>query len=132
MPPLRAPHPPPHLHNHPPRPLRHPLLNRHLRIHPLPLNGGYTPTLNWYKQQIANLNLNDEASIPEERKYIQQPALLVTCTHDAIAVPMMQVQGMRPWAKDLRVVEIESGYWVQLEKAEEVNMCLERFIVGGR
>jgi len=45
---------------------------------------------------------------------------------------MMQVQGMRPWAKDLRVVEIESGYWVQLEKAEEVNMCLERFIVGGR
>jgi len=33
---------------------------------------------------------------------------------------MMQVRGMRPWARDLRVVEIESGHWVQLETAEEV------------
>ena len=93
-----------------------------------PENGGYGPSLNWYKAQIANLNTIDDAEVPEERYHLQVPALLVTCTKDYIAVPMMQEGLMRPWVKDLVVKEIDSGHFVQVEKADEVNKTLEEFI----
>ena len=93
-----------------------------------PSNGGYGPPLNWYKAQIANLNTADEAEVPEEKYHIQAPALLVTCARDYIAVPKMQEGLMRPWVKDLLVKEMDSGHFVQAEKADEVNKALEEFI----
>ena len=95
-----------------------------------PANGGFRPSLNWYKAQIANLNTPDEEGISEERKQIGKPTLLVTCAFDGIAVPELQVEGMRPFCRELKVVEFESGHFVQMEKAEEVNRCLEDFIEG--
>ena len=92
--------------------------------------GGYTPTLMWYKQQIANLNVPDEESITEEQKHIQQPTLLVTCSKDAIAVPKMQEDGTRPFAKDLTVKEIDSGHFVMWEKSDELNKALEEFFTA--
>ena len=35
---------------------------------------------------------------------------------------------MRPWVKDLLVKEMDSGHFVQAEKANEVNKTLEEFI----
>jgi len=93
-----------------------------------PENGGYGPPTNWYKAQIANLNTADEAEVPEERYHIQVPALLVTCAKDYIAVPKMQEGLMRPWVEDLVVKELDSGHFVQAEKADEVNKALEEFI----
>ena len=93
-----------------------------------PSNGGYGPTLNWYKTQIANLNTPDEIPVAEEQKHIQQPTLLVTCKLDPIAVPQLQIDGMKPWVKDLTVKEIESGHWVTLEKPDELNETLRQFI----
>lgn len=93
-----------------------------------PENGGYGPPLNWYKAQIANLNAADEAEGSEESYHIKVPALLVTCARDYIAVPKMQEGLMRPWVKDLVVKEMDSGHFVQAEKADEVNKTLEEFI----
>ena len=96
-----------------------------------PSKGGCGPPLNWYKAQIANLNSQDEFAVPEERYHIEQPALLITCSYDYIAVPKMQVGGMEPFVKNLTVKEIASGHFVQSEKADEVNKTLEAFIEGG-
>lgn len=93
-----------------------------------PSNGGYGPSLNWYKAQIANLNTPDEQGISEENRQIHQPTLLVTCAYDAIGVPKMQEEGMRPLVKNLTVKGINSGHFVQLEKPGELNKCLETFI----
>lgn len=90
--------------------------------------GGYGPSLNWYKAQMANLNADDEKDVTEEQKQIKQPTLLVTAKHDAIAVPQMQVDGTKPFAKDLTVVEIDAGHFVQIEKPEETNKALEEFV----
>ena len=95
-----------------------------------PSNGGFGPSLNWYKAQIANLNRPDEEDISEERKMIEKPTLLVTCAFDGIMPPQMQVEGMRPFCKDLKVKAFESGHFVQLEKADELNKSLETFIEG--
>ena len=34
---------------------------------------------------------------------------------------------MRPWARDLRVKELDAAHWVPLEKSEEVNRALQEF-----
>ena len=93
-----------------------------------PENGGYGPPLNWFKAQIANLNTADEAEVSEENYHIQVPALLVTCARDYIAPPKMHEGLMRPWVKDVVVKEMDSGHFVQAEKADEVNKTLEEFV----
>lgn len=93
-----------------------------------PKKGGYGPPLNWYKAQIANLNTPDEVELPKDHLHIQQPTLLVAAKLDAVAVPVMQEGGMRPFVKDLTVKEIDSGHWVQADKAEEFNKTLEAFL----
>lgn len=76
---------------------------------------------------MAHLNDDDEAAVPEERKFIEQPTLLVTCSKDVIALPAMMEGMTRKWAKDLRVENLDTGHWVYLEKPDEVNTILKRF-----
>ena len=93
-------------------------------------DGGYGPTLMWYKCQIANLNRPDEEEIPEEKKQIKQPMLMIAAKYDYIGVPKLQVGGMQPYVKDLKVVEFETGHWVQLEMPMETNKAIKDFLEG--
>ncbi|KAL8721033.1 MAG: hypothetical protein Q9225_002206 [Loekoesia sp. 1 TL-2023] len=90
-------------------------------------NGGYRGGLNWYKAQMANVNAADEEAVTPERRQIDRPTLLVTCRKDYVAVPAMQEEQMRPFAKSMEVETLECGHWVQLEKSDEVNEILKRF-----
>ena len=94
--------------------------------------GGYGPPLNWYKCHVANLNTPDEAQVPKDDWHLRSPTLLIKCLNDLVGVPAVQEKGMRPWIKDelLEVVEIDSGHWCQLQKPQETNEILERFIVS--
>ncbi|CAL8579872.1 hypothetical protein XPA_005602 [Xanthoria parietina] len=93
-------------------------------------HGGYGPPLNWYKCEIANLNVPDEATVSKENYYLKVPSLLMLCKYDPIGVPAVQEPGMTPWIEEglLTVVEIESGHWCLLEKPRETNEALERFL----
>ncbi|KAL8996144.1 MAG: hypothetical protein Q9169_004291 [Polycauliona sp. 2 TL-2023] len=92
-------------------------------------NGGYGPPLNWYKCEIANLNVADEAGVAEADYYLKVPTLLVTCKDDPIGVPEVQRMNMKPWVEEklLKEVEVECGHWCMLEKGGEVNGLLEGF-----
>ena len=76
---------------------------------------------------MANINLTDDEAIPRENYHIKKPALFIACKKDYVAVPALQDENIRPWAKDLRVKELESAHWVQLQKRDEVNACLQDF-----
>lgn len=76
---------------------------------------------------MANLNTEDEAGIPPERFHIQQPTLLITCSQDPLAIAAMQEGAMRPFVKNLQVETVDTGHWLQLEKADEVNGFLKAF-----
>ncbi|KAL8869462.1 MAG: hypothetical protein Q9174_004256 [Haloplaca sp. 1 TL-2023] len=91
-------------------------------------NGGYEGGLNWYKAQMGQINAKDEASVPEERQHVHKPSLLVLCEKDYIAVPKLMEESMRPFAKDMEVKKVDSGHWLQLEKADEVNEILKDFL----
>ena len=95
-----------------------------------PANGGYGPPLNWYKAQIRHFNDEDEASIPAERSFIEQPTLLVTCSQDPVGAPGVAEAGTRPFVKNLQVTQIDTGHWLQLEKPDEVNQILKHFFEG--
>ena len=76
---------------------------------------------------LANVNVADDATIPEENYHVKKPTLFIACAKDYVAVPQMQEAGMKPWVKDLRIVLIDSAHFVQLERREEVNRALEDF-----
>ncbi|MCJ1264951.1 hypothetical protein MMC22_004826 [Lobaria immixta] len=88
---------------------------------------GYSPPLNWYKAQMADLNDEDESSIAPERRHIQQPTLLIACGLDPIAVAAIQEQGMWHFVKNLKVEEMEAGHWVRVEKYDKVNKTWKSF-----
>lgn len=83
--------------------------------------------MNWYKVQMANLNTDDETSVVPERINIQQPTLLITCSFDYVAVPAFQEGGMRPFVKNLKVEQVDTGHWAQVEKPAEINNMLQTF-----
>ena len=91
---------------------------------------GYTAPLMWYKTQIANINLEDERGISEEKKVVSKPVLMIAARDDPIGAPKMQVEGMRPWCRDLRVVEVPTGHWCQQQAPGEVNEALREFVEG--
>ena len=76
---------------------------------------------------LSNVNLSDDATIPAKNYHISKPALFIACKKDYVAVPTLQEKGMRPWVKDMRVKELDSAHWVQLQRREEVNRALQEF-----
>ena len=95
-----------------------------------PENGGYGPPLNWYKCQTRHFNDEDEASLPAEKSFIEQPTLLVTCSKDPVGHPDLAEAGTRPFVKNLQVKQVDTGHWLQLEKPDEVNQILKDFFEG--
>jgi len=93
-----------------------------------PSNGGYGPALNWYKAQIANVNSEDEAHLASGDSQFERPTLLVTCSKDPIAVADMQEKTTKQHARNLRIKQLETGHWVQLEQPSKVNEFLQEFI----
>ena len=90
--------------------------------------GGYGPPLNWYKCHMANLNSEDDASIPADRLKIEQPTLLITCGNDPVGIPVLAVEGTKPFVQMLEIKQVDTGHWLQLEKPDEVNHILKDFL----
>ena len=92
-----------------------------------PPAGGLTGPLNWYKCHMAHLNDKYDAAIPEEKKFIEQPTLQVTCSKDVIALAPMMEAATRKWARNFRVESLDTGHWVYLEMPDELNEILKKF-----
>lgn len=76
---------------------------------------------------LSNINLADDATIPANNHHVTKPTLFIACAKDYVAVPRLQEEGMKPWVRDLRVKEMDSAHWVQLQRREEVNRALQNF-----
>ena len=67
-------------------------------------------------------------AIPTSSANLTKPVLLLTATKDPIGTPGRAELSTRPFAPDLRVKGIESGHFLMVEKADEVNEALRKFI----
>ncbi|KAK3167934.1 hypothetical protein OEA41_004380 [Lepraria neglecta] len=92
-----------------------------------PERGGYDPALNHYRALYRDLNLQDENVIPKSATNLTKPVLLLTAAKDPVGTPARAERSTRPYAPDLWVQEIDSGHFLMLEKADEVNKAIKEF-----
>ena len=65
--------------------------------------------------------------MPEERKHVDLPTLLVVSDKDYVTRADMQKDGTAKWIRKLRIEELSCGHWVQLEQPDKLNQLLEGF-----
>jgi soluble epoxide hydrolase / lipid-phosphate phosphatase len=57
------------------------------------------------------------------------PVLLITASRDIVATAAVMEKGIRMFAEDVRVKELNTGHWLQLEGKDDVNKILEEFFL---
>lgn len=82
----------------------------------------------WYKRAIENLGVEEERmlNLPEK---LSKPTLMVTGLKDAVSLASVAKQTMEKLTErdKLKIVEFDTGHWIQLEKPAELNHELELF-----
>lgn len=86
---------------------------------------GYKGATRWYQMMVDNSSLDAEKQISDVK--LTQPALFIGHGEQD---PMsgQQVQMLSEWVPGLKVQNIASGHWVQLEQPEETNKTIESFL----
>jgi pimeloyl-ACP methyl ester carboxylesterase len=82
--------------------------------------------LRWFKAYIENINDEDEKA-GDVKTRLELPVLLITANKDIVASAQIMEAGIRQFADDVRVEEVNTGHWVHLEAKNEVNAYLEAF-----
>lgn len=104
--------------------------SQELATHRKIMKDEYGPAMNWYRSAMQNLNLKDEEETRPDPK-LEGPVLMIVAKEDPLSNEMA-INAMKDYVANLKIVEIESGHWVQLEKRDEVNATLEEFFGGLR
>ncbi|KAG9496366.1 hypothetical protein J7337_012954 [Fusarium musae] len=88
---------------------------------------GYGGAINWYRAGLRNINEEDERKITTDAYILTHPTLLITSTN-VITAAMDIPEQMRPFVTDFIVEQVTGGHWLQLEKPDEVNEILDKFV----
>jgi soluble epoxide hydrolase/lipid-phosphate phosphatase len=88
----------------------------------------YGPALKWFYAYIRNLNEEDEKLANINPKF-DLPVLLITANRDIVTIAAGMEKGTRMFAEDVRVKELNTGHWLQLEGKCDVNKILEEFFL---
>jgi soluble epoxide hydrolase/lipid-phosphate phosphatase len=89
---------------------------------------GFFPPTAYYLNHKANA---EYAKSEKNGGVLEFPVLFVDAKYDAICSPSTAPkleQNQREFTRNLTYVTIESGHWVQLEKPQEVNEALEKWL----
>jgi len=108
------------------------------RWHHAMFGDDYERPLRWYHRGINNLGEEEERELlkrGEAGEKIGKETLMITGTKDRVcdAGKARMVMGAfveNPKEK-LKVVDLDAGHWVMLEKKEEMNRALEAFLENG-
>ena len=85
----------------------------------------YGAAMNWYRAAMQNINLEEEQTAKLDPK-VAAPVLMIVANNDPLSNEIA-INAMHPYIANLKVVRIDSGHWIQIEKKEEVNVILEDF-----
>lgn len=70
---------------------------------------------------------NTKLEITTAAHILTHPTLLIASTN-VITAAMSIPQQMHPFVPDLTVEQLTGGHWLQLEKPDEVNEILDKFV----
>ena len=71
---------------------------------------------------------NPYVAIPKSVFNLSKPVLLVTALKDPIGIPVAAEGSTRPYAPQLQIQGVDSGHFLMLEKADEVNEAIRTFV----
>ncbi|KAJ6493062.1 alpha/beta-hydrolase [Mycena sanguinolenta] len=93
------------------------------------LNGGLSAPLCWYKAQVEQANIDEDAKLPAAVRDFVQPLLFIASTKDCISLPIFGDNIHGTYAKGpVTRKEIDADHWAPMSHAPEVNgMLLEWF-----
>ena len=98
----------------------------------------YLACINWYNRGIRNLGVDEEKAMLENGTIknggiIGKETLMITGLKDVVCGADRARVGMRESVDRgfLRVVDLDAGHWIMLEKREETNRVLGEFFEGG-
>ncbi len=101
----------------------------------------YTGPTNWYKRTLTSLgDKEEERDIANgdvegwtPGKKLDKETLFIAGFKDPVALPAPTIESMERSVEAgcLKVAVIDSGHWVQLEKAEEYNQVVQQFLEDG-
>ncbi|PQE19007.1 epoxide hydrolase protein [Rutstroemia sp. NJR-2017a WRK4] len=75
--------------------------------------GGYTGPLSWYKATIRGINDEDDAKIPEERKFLASPTHIIVSDKDTITRAEVAEQSAPVRLRNYEIIRINgSGHWI--------------------
>ncbi|PCH37515.1 alpha/beta-hydrolase [Wolfiporia cocos MD-104 SS10] len=94
------------------------------------LSGGLGGALNWYRTLLTGINPEDDKKINSERHVLRHPAFFGACKKDYVCTPALALAAMEPACPNMTVREFNTGHWVQLEAAAELNAALLAWITG--
>ena len=66
--------------------------------------------------------------IPEERKKVGSPSLVCLAQRDPVSVSAMSRALMTKYGTEVEFVEVDAGHWLQVERADEVNAAMRRWL----
>ena len=85
----------------------------------------------YYLNHKRNAEYNRDDNCPT-RGVLEMPVLFIDSTLDAVCTEAGAkglCDPMRELCKDLREVEVEAGHWVAMEKPNEVNAAIAKWLV---
>ena len=97
----------------------------------------YSAPCTWYKRGIANSGLEAEVSALKEgsiKAKLRKETLMLTGSKDKVCLSDKARVGMNAVVDGgekgglLRVVDLEAGHWIMLERAEETNAVILEFL----
>lgn len=89
--------------------------------------GGIEAAQKWYKAFLQGINSGDEDEIRSMSGVIQQPSLFIGANRDPVGIPVRQLSTTVPYAPALQIRSVDSGHFLHIEQAGEVNEHLYKF-----
>ncbi|OJT10980.1 Bifunctional epoxide hydrolase 2 [Trametes pubescens] len=98
-------------------------------LHDNLLANGIQSALNWYRVAVENVNVEDGLKIPNEAWTLRAPSLVFLALKDIVCTPAAARENMETYGgPDVEYCEVETGHWAHLERTEEVNTALRRWL----
>jgi len=83
-----------------------------------------------YKATVRGYQTDDDAQIPEERKFVDAPTLVIISDQDYATRAEMAEQIAPARLRNFSIKKLTGcGHWIQLEKRDEFSEALVQFAV---
>ncbi|KAH6916847.1 Alpha/Beta hydrolase protein [Coprinopsis sp. MPI-PUGE-AT-0042] len=93
-------------------------------------NNGFIGPFNYYKTLTSNLAIEEAKGISQDSLKIEKPVLYLGATRDAVSRPEFFLQAMKEkgLTPNLTYKAVDSGHWINYERADEVNSEIEVWV----